>query len=244
MPKKFEVYEKFKWMLFHKRIRLISSEDEYNRKTKIRVKCLVCGNEFETDFSEYQYVNCKCIERKKSDKLNEIIEWLKDLNIFLVENDNTLLLDDELDIFLPEYRVAIDFDDLYWHSELYTPRRYHLDKTNKCKNKNVQLLHIFENEWENKKNIVKSIILSKLGLYNRRFYARACKLKELSNEEYKEFVLNYHLQGYAPATYRIGLFHNDELLQICSIGKNRFKKDEMELVRHCSKEGVQIIGRF
>ena len=72
--------------------------------------------------------------------------------------------------------------------------------------------------------------------------ARKCQIRKLTNDEYREFVDINHIQGYVPAKYRAGLFYNGELVQICSFGTSRFKKNEIELIRHCSKLNTQIIG--
>ena len=150
----------------------------------------------------------------------------------------------ELDLYLPDYKLAIELNCLYWHSELFKDKNYHLNKTELCLEKDIQLIHIFENEWLNKPEIVKSIILSKLGIYNRKIYARNCLIKEISNKIYKQFVELNHIQGYAISRYRYGLYYNDELVQICSFGKSRFKKNEIELIRSCSLLNTQIIGGF
>ena len=44
--------------------------------------------------------------------------------------------------------IAVEFDGMYWHSEENKPQNYHLNKTNLCEAKGIQLVHIFEkNEW-------------------------------------------------------------------------------------------------
>jgi len=127
---------------------------------------------------------------------------------------------------------------------LFINKDYHLNKTELCLEKDIKLIHVFENEWDNKSEIIKSILLSKLGRYDRKIYARQCKIKEISNDEYEQFVDLNHIQGYTPAKYRYGLYYNDELVQICSFGQNRFKKGEIELIRSCSLLNTQIIGGF
>ena len=127
---------------------------------------------------------------------------------------------------------------------MFINKDYHLNKTELCLEKDIKLIHVFENEWHNQSEIVKSIILSKLGRYDRKIYARQCNIKEISNDEYEQFVELNHIQGYTPAKYRYGLYYNDELVQICSFGQSRFKKDEIELIRSCSLLNTQIIGGF
>jgi len=70
-------------------------------------------------------------------------------------NNRSVLNCLELDIYLPEYNVAIEFNGLYWHSELYKEKDYHLNKTLECKKKGVDLLHIFEDDWVFKQDIIK-----------------------------------------------------------------------------------------
>jgi hypothetical protein len=113
-----------------------------------------------------------------------------------------------------------------------------------CQNKNIQLLHIFETEWEFKQEIVKSIIKSKLGIYDKKIYARKCQIRELSNQEYQEFIDLNHIQGcnniYPPI--KLGLFYNNELVSCIGIGKSRFKKGETELIRFCNKLNTLVVG--
>lgn len=81
----------------------------------------------------------------------------------IIENDRTVLDGKELDIYLPEKKLAFEFDGLYWHTEMFLSNNYHVNKTNQCESKDVQLIHIFEDEWCNKTDIVKSRISSLIG---------------------------------------------------------------------------------
>ena len=179
----------------------------------------------------------------RSNSEKDILNWLKSYNINIVENSRSIISPLELDFYLPDYKLAIEFNGLYFHSEKGGKNKnYHLNKTNLCKEKGIQLIHVFENEWINKQDIVKSIILAKLRIFERRIFARKCQIRELTNKEYRDFVELNHIQGFVSAKHKIGLFYQDELVQICSFGKSRFKKDEIELIRHCSKLNTQIIG--
>ena len=237
--KQFDIFLK---ILERRKFKLISSKDEFLKNNLFKFKCLLCNEIFESNCLNANQITCKCRKSSISDKQKELSNWLKSLNIKVIENNRTQITPLELDLYLPDYKLAIEFNGLYWHSEPIKDKNYHLNKTNLCKEKEIQLIHIFENEWLNKQDIVKSIILAKLGIFNQRIMARKCQIKELSNEEYKNFVELNHIQGYVPAKYKIGLFYQDELVQICSFGKSRFKKGEIELIRHCSKLNTQIIG--
>ena len=69
-------------------------------------------------------------------------------------------------------------------------------------------------------------------------------MREVSSKEAREFLEINHLQGYVPSSFRIGLYYDDELVQLLCFGKNRFKKNEIELLRMCTKLNTQIVGGF
>jgi len=66
----------------------------------------------------------------------------------VIQSDKTILnnKNKEVGIYLPEYKIGIEFNGLYWHSELYKEKNYHLNKTEECEKQGVELIHIFEDE--------------------------------------------------------------------------------------------------
>lgn len=188
---------------------------------------------------------CKCTKNIVSKLESEIFNWLISISIKCEQSNRKQIYPKELDIYIPDHNLAIEFDGLYWHSEEKgTPKKFHVNKTNLCESKGIQLLHIFENEWVYQKDIVKSIILSKLNIYNKTIYARHCQIKEIDDSTYERFISLNHLKGYSIAKYKIGLFYNNELVQVCSFSKSRFNPNEIEIIRSCSLLNTQIIGGF
>ena len=147
----------------------------------------------------------------------------------------------ELDIYIPAKRVAIEYDGCIWHAE---DKEKQLYKTIACDRLGIRLLHIWDDLWLSKKSIYKSIISSALGVYERKVYARKCKCRVLSPEEYTSFLEKNHIQGSVNSSLRLGLFYGDELVQVAGWGKSRFKDGEYELHRMCSKLNTQVIGGF
>jgi hypothetical protein len=152
----------------------------------------------------------------------------------------------ELDIYIQSHNLAIEFNGIYWHSEAMGKcRSYHLNKTNECSGKNIQLLHIFENEWDNitKQEIWKSIINTKLNICNSKIFARKCTINEVDNKTAKQFLLNNHLQGHIPSSINIGLYYENELVSLMTFGKSRYNKSyQYELIRFCNKINTLVIG--
>ena len=149
----------------------------------------------------------------------------------------------ELDIPTSQKKIAIEFDGIYWHSEENKLQNYHLNKTNLCEAKGIQLVHIFENEWLCKRNIVESRLKNLLGIYDKTVFARKCEVREVKTSDSMEFQEENHIQGAVGAKVHLGLYCEYQLISLTTFGKSRFsKKAEWELLRFCNKLGYHIPG--
>lgn len=73
--------------------------------------------------------------------------------------------------------------------------------------------------------------------------ARSCIIKDVSLDLYKSFCTENHRQGYARAELVIGLYYNEDLVQVMSFGKPRFNKNyQWEIIRDCTKNGCYVRG--
>ena len=215
-------------------------------KDYIEIKCNEHGIFKQEPSSHLQGCGCpKCgLSYDKSE--NEVKEFIKSINIDIIENSRKIISPLELDIFIPLYNIAIEFDGLYWHSELYKPSNYHLNKTELCEKEGIQLIHIFEDEWLFKKDIVKSRLLNIFGLTKNKIYGRKTIIKEVSPKESKEFLDFNHIQGNVNSSIKLGLYHNNELVSIMTFGKGRIamggNSNQYELLRFCNKLNTNVIG--
>lgn len=170
-------------------------------------------------------------------------------NINILQNTRSVIKPKELDIYIPSLKLGFELNGLYWHSSLFLTDNYHQDKQERAELKNIKLFQIFEDEWDNKTEIVKSMILNLLKLNSARIYARKCVIKELSGKVASEFLNNNHLQGYTPSTIKLGLYYQDELVSVMTFGTPRIiyggnKKTDgaFELVRFASLLNTTVIG--
>ena len=155
---------------------------------------------------------------------------------------NTRIENKELDIYLPDIKLAFEFNGLYWHSELYRDNNYHKEKTDLCNKNDIRLYHIWEDDWIFKQDIVKSMILNKLGKTNNKLFARKCIIKIVDdNKSIKDFLNNNHIQGFVGSKIKLGLFHNDELVSLMTF-KNT--NNDYELNRFCNLLNTSVIGSF
>lgn len=207
-------------------------------------KCLLCDNHFTRDITNPQRINCGCLKYRSTYEV-EIFDILKDIGIKKIEHNKDFMENRrkkyELDIFLEDYNFGIEFNGVYWHSDIFLDENYHQKKYLYFKNKNIKIIQIFENEWINNKELVISIIRDNLNL-NEQIYAGKCDIKEITDNIYKYFLEENHIQGYKPAKIKFGLFHNNELISLASFGKSRSdKKIDIELIRFCNKKGISVL---
>lgn len=170
-------------------------------------------------------------------------EFLCSLQVKFTTSDRNILKPKELDIVIPDRKIAIEINGLAWHSELKGKNKtYHLDKTRGCAVAGYRLVHIWSSEWILNKDLVKSRLKSILG-FNQKIMARKCTVIEVTATDTMRFLKENHIQGYCQSKIRYGLINNGELVAIMTFGKSRFNKSaEWELLRYCSKQGVNIVG--
>lgn len=191
-------------------------------------------------------LNVVVIMSQKGEKT--LCSFLEDLNVQFINNERITIYPQELDIYIPEKKVAIEYDGLYWHNELKKDKDYHLNKTLECEKNGIRLIHIFEDEWIHKKDIVKSRLKSIFGIVNNKIYARKCTIKDVSFNESKTFLEENHIQGNCVSRYRYGLYYNNELVSLMTFGENRKKlgskseEEHYELLRFCNKLNTLVIG--
>lgn len=167
----------------------------------------------------------------------EIINWLKEKGI---ENkrDRKILHGKEIDIFIPEKKIAIEFNGNKYHTEWFggKTRYYHLDKTKECNKQGIKLIHIFEDEYFYKKEIVYNKLSHILKLQEKlpKIMGRKCMIQEINKDIAKEFLEKYHIQGYDPSTIHYGAFYNNNLIAVMSFLKNKNETNEWELTRFAS----------
>lgn len=215
-------------------------ENEYiNSHSVIHIKCKKCGNVFKKiacDHLTSPHGGCLKCYCNKSTAENEISLFLENLigKENLIYRDRNVLDGCELDIYIPSYKIAVEYNGLYWHSNKYKEdKNYHLKKTELCENHGIRLIQIFEDEYINHKEIV----LNKLKhLFNqsdnlRKIMGRKCTINAITNKMAKEFLEKYHIQGYVASTVHLGAFYNNELVAVMTFIK---RKNEWELNRFAS----------
>ena len=224
--------------------------------TAVQITCPIHGNFTQTPDSHLQGKGCpKCgfqISNAELEIKDFLLKFIDDE--YILTRHRKLIYPYELDFFIPSKQIAIEFNGIKWHSNEYkTDKQYHLMKSNLCAKKNIKLIHIFEDEFKDSKNIVLNKLKHILNLETSlpKIYGRKCIIKTIDKNTAKVFLNNFHIQAYVAATIHYGAFFNDRLVGVMSFKRLNNKSNDWELVRFasdynyiCCGVGGRLFKRF
>lgn len=183
-------------------------------------------------------------ERFSSKSELEIKNFLIHHNVDVCKNRH-ILQGQELDLYIPSHNIAIEYNGLYWYSEAGgKDKNYHINKLNLCNSKGVKLIHIFEDEFINKKQIVLDKISHLLHFNDNKpkVYARKCTIDIISKIEAEQFLNKNHIQGYARATIYIGCYFNNILVGVMTFKRRKNNTNDWELNRFATNINYLCCG--
>ena len=232
---------------------------EYNQQEKyFKLKCPTCGKIIDRIYRvgvNYYLRNnlsicpkCGFHETFRSNFEKEIVNEISKIYDGEIQL-NRKYLGTECDILMPDMKLAIECNGIYWHNEFNKPKNYHINKKKLIEDKGFNLIQIWEDDWKDsiKKQIVLSRIKSKLQL-NQKIFARNCSIRYVNGSDAKSFLEKNHLQGYAPSSINLGLYYNNELISIATFIQKRKpisgNKEGWELLRYCCKIDLNVVGGF
>jgi hypothetical protein len=218
-----------------------SKTDYINSNVRTKIICSKHGEFSQLPLSHLNGNGCPKCSAIISKGHKEIIDFIDRKNAII--NCKNVIGPYEIDIFIPKLNIGVEYNGLYYHSfnsiESKDQKFYHYNKTFFAINKGIQLLQVFEDEWIYKKDIVKSIINSKLNK-NNKIYARNCSVVDVNSKEFFDFCDLNHIQGSLNSRIKLGLIYNNEL--ICVMGFNVHNKYCYECTRFCNKLNFNVIG--
>ena len=244
-----ELYERLIFVHNNKYILDRNEIKNYNNTQKefITVTCKKHGQFIQRISNHLNGQGCPKCAILMSKAEDEIIQFLKPcintIQRYKMSNKK------EIDILLPTLNIGIEYNGLRWHSEQFSKNKnYHIEKTLQAKKEGIKLIHIFEDEWVYKKEIVESRLLNLVGKTPNKIYARKCEIREISYKESYNFLETNHIQGNVVSKYHIGLFYNNELVSLMTFGGLRrnlgstSEEGKYELLRFCNKLNTNVVG--
>lgn len=170
----------------------------------------------------------------------ELFEFISE-KFYVIRNTRNVISPKEIDLYIPEKKVAIEYCGLYWHTFDKKGAMYHYDKYVACKQKGIRLLTIYSDEWKNKKDLIKIKLDHILGTsVQKRVYARKCNIKIIDKKTTKKFIDENHIQGNCYGSINLGLFHENELVSVMCFKRRR--NLSFELIRFCTS--CVVVGGF
>lgn len=150
---------------------------------------------------------------------NELFDFISSIyGEEIIRNDRTVLKGKELDIYIPNLNLAFEFNGIYWHGEFNKDKMYHQSKSLECLSKNIQLIHVWEDDWSNKKDLVKEFIKSRIIKNDE---CLNCVVKEIDEISGYDFLQEHHIYGGIKNRKHLGAFYNDELVGVLSFTETK-----------------------
>lgn len=193
--------------------------------------------------SLYGY-GCPFCSNLVSKEEQKIVDFLQSHNIQLIQSERKILSGIELDIYIPDKKIAIEFNGVYWHSELFKQdTMYHHNKWLQCKQRGIQLIQIWEDEWRKNPDQIKSMLLHKLKVASggkHSIYARQTKIVSVDTKSAKSFYDKFHIQGFASSSCYYGLEQNGILYAVIALKKE--SGNVLNIIRYATSHNV--VGGF
>lgn len=189
---------------------------------------------------------------KESRLQSRVEQFLKDNNISYIRNCRKIISPQEIDIYIPEFKVGIEVNDIETHNSTINTfggepksKDYHYNKSKICEEKGIRLIHIWSYEWLNNRQrpILESIIM---GACNEsiNIYARKCSIVVKKSSEMREFFDRNNIQGFRGGKFAICLEYEGEIVMAYMMGYPFFGKGkyQWEVIRGATKLGYRVLG--
>lgn len=149
-----------------------------------------------------------------------------------------------MDIYIPKKKLAIEYNGVFWHSEKAGKNKtYHYDKWLAVKNAGIQLIQIWEDEWNRNPEQVKTMLLHKLGINNQeKVFARQTTVGKLAESDVESFLNTNHIQGFASGSYYVGLRERDTNALVAVMVLKNQPSNTLNIIRYATSK--HVVGGF
>lgn len=222
------------------------------KEYKLKHSDVIISKQFRKKMKDLLFEASKKIKKTFTSKSQlEIKDFLSENNIEVELNNRKILNGVEVDILCENKKIGIEYNGNMYHSEVFGKKdyKYHLNKTILMNSNNYFLLQIFEDEWELKKDIVKSKLLQLLGENKlEKIYARKCEIREINKTEKDIFLNKNHIQGVDNSNIYLGAYFNNKLVSVMTfdnkrkMSKHKNEESSYELLRFATDIECRVVG--
>lgn len=229
---------------------------EDSQRQELEFICQSCGKQSSFTFASMGTIPnycascaaCHAMEKrpKRSKGEIEIEEFLVSIGEKVISTAFGVSPGFEVDIYLPEKNLGIEYNGLYWHNESRKGKKYHLEKLQSAEKNGKRLIQIFEDEWQSNKESVKNRLLQILGKNKTLFGARECSIESDRGGHAKELLEKHHLQKSCSFQISKVAYFNDLPVAAMTFSKPRTfvggSDSDWELVRFVSSGNIPGIA--
>lgn len=219
---------------------------QHGLQGEVELECLEHGKFSYSIFHHLQghegCVPCRRVGTSKAEQ--SLYDYVCNLlpNYEVQRSNRGVLGQKELDIYIPEKHLAIEYNGVYWHSERFGKDKwYHYNKWAECKQQGIQLLTIWEDDYARNPELIKLMIAHKLVVSSvHRMPARKTTFEKVNQEDAANFLEKHHLQGSHKTSRHFGLRDSadNELIAVMST-RYSASKQELEIIRFATSMTVQ-----
>lgn len=190
--------------------------------------------------------NCpKCFNSWTSKGEEVIYNYLCSLgqNLTILRNVRDVIPPKEVDIYIPEKSLAIEYNGYYYHNDYRKDRNYHRDKYLACKEKGIHLIQILDLVWDARQKQVKSLLANVIGACDdvRKINARSCEVRQVNVGDLRDFFNANHIQGHCrTGNLSLALVFEGEIVAGIVFGKGTNRRGKARIGR----EGEWTLSRY
>ncbi|WP_235631035.1 zinc-ribbon domain-containing protein [Mycobacteroides abscessus] len=164
--------------------------------------------------------------------ITELIRDLLGAHTQILTSTRTVPGTSEVDIVVPERKLAIEFNGLYWHTERTgRGKDYHIGKTRACAAAGLRLIHVWEDDWHLRRAGVERLIRNALGVVDGPPVAD-CGAAEIDFESAARlFDENCHARSLGRASFFDALIHGDTVVAAVS---SRLRNGRLDVMQFAS----------
>lgn len=190
----------------------------------------------------------KCANAKKSQPERDMIAYLSTItSAEILESKAIPGSTLQMDAWIPSLNLAVEYNGLHWHSEESKKdlggKDYHLNKTVLCESNGIHLIHIYEDDWLYKEDVVKSLLNEVINGISYVDVISLLKVKLVEDSVADEFINRNSLfiKDVYPIDYWIGLYDDKTL---CSVMAVMEVAEGYEIHRFCDAIDHKVSGSF
>lgn len=226
-----------------------SCSNYVNSRTKIAIKCPNHGIFNQSPASHLlskKSKACPICRLNESSQEDFLLFFLDKYRVNFIARDRTILYPKELDFLIPDKKVAIECNGIFWHSEFQKKFRgksscYHLNKTQKCLEKGIKLFHLLETDLISKPKTVLSTLKSFLNIGKRILSAQKCTVSEISEEIKAGFLNKYDIKENVSSNFNVGIFYKGRIVSVAAFSRS---KNKIKLLRLAESFNFKVLGLY